>query len=243
MLQKTRAIVLRQIKYSESSIIAVLYTEKFGRLSIIAKGARKKKAKIPAKFFQPLYLHQVEVYFHEKRDLHNIKEINPYIKFTSIPFDIKKTSIAIFLSEVLYRSLHEQATNPELFEFLSHGIQLLDLTHHATGNFNIVFLLQLSKYLGFSPQISPEYNNKGYFDIKNGYFINQIPSHDFFLSQTDSAILFEYLQYNLQNLPENNLFPQQKRRKLLRKILSFYQFHIEETGKINSQTILQELFD
>lgn len=152
MIVRTRAIVLNHLKYGETGLIATLYTEEQGRCSVLAKGVYGKKNNIRSGLFQPLSLLEVTANFDHRRDLHNLREASLSVPLSSIPFDPVKNCIALFLSEVLYKSLKEEVANPDLFHFLFHSMQILDLCTKGTANFHLIFLMQLSKYLGFSPR-------------------------------------------------------------------------------------------
>ena len=127
MIHKTRGIVFHAIKYSETSIITKIYTEKFGLQSYIVRGARKPKARLKASLFQPLSLLELEVYYKQKSTLQNIKEARSAHIFTSIPFDVRKSSIVLFLSDVLTKAIKEEETNRELFHYLDSMIRQFDI--------------------------------------------------------------------------------------------------------------------
>jgi len=154
MLVKTRAIVLNSIKYSESSIITKIFTEEFGMLSFIVHGVRKRKARMPASFFQAFTLLDLDINYKPKSNLQNIKEISLSQRTDALHSDVRKSTIAIFLAEVLHKSLQEEQQDKDLFEFLQLTISFLDSMESAFGNFHLIFLIQLSKYLGFYPSES-----------------------------------------------------------------------------------------
>jgi DNA repair protein RecO (recombination protein O) len=128
MLHKTRGIVFRIIRYSDTSIIANIYTESFGLRSYLVNGVHGKKAKIKASLFQPLALVEMNVTNREKSTMHRINDVMPVHTWTSIPYDIRKSSVLMFINEMLYKSVREEEANPALFEFISHAVQILDLS-------------------------------------------------------------------------------------------------------------------
>ena len=179
MLSKTRGIVLTNFKYSENSIIVKIYTEDFGLQSYLIRSVRNKKSKIKAGIFQPLTLLEF-VAGHSKRSrLHSIKEITDCSQLNGISLDIKKSSVAIFIAELLNKAIREEECNKELFEFLFNTIHFLDKKEGRVSEFHLYFLLDLTKFLGFYPQ-----NNFGencaVFDLYNGKFQMQIPEHSYY---------------------------------------------------------------
>ena len=239
MLQKTRGIVLNHIKYSETSIIATIYTESFGRQSFIVNGVHGKKSKIKVNVFQPLFLLDMEVYFKPKRDLQRIKELQNACIFSSLPYDLKKSTIAIFLAEILYKTIQEQEPNKELFEYLFHSVQMLDLKEESS-NFHIYFLIHLTKYLGFFPHNNYTETNC-YFDLKAGSFVQIKPFHSRSLDKELSFIFSEMMTFS-ENQHDQIQMTYNQRIQLLEKILEYYALHHEGISSIKSLEVLREVF-
>ncbi len=241
MLHKTRGIVFNYIKYSESSLIVTIYTEKFGRQAYMVNGVRGKKSRNKANIFQSLFLLDMEVYFKPNRDLQRAKEIQNAHIFTSLPYDIKKSTLAIFISEILYKTIQEEEPNQELFEYLFTSIQMLDIKDKGLSNFHIYFLTHLSKYLGFFPgnNYSETYC---YFDLMAGSFMQLKPMHKSFLDKTQSAIFSKMLQFS-DNQHADIKMNYKERIILLEKILEFYTLHSEGLSNIKSLNVLKEVFN
>lgn len=240
MQNKTRGIVLHYLKYGESSMIVTLYTEKFGRMAFLMQGTRSKKTKAKANLFQPLFLLEMEVAHKPGRDLQRVRELRTAAPFTSIPYDVIKSTQVMFLSEVLNKVLREEESNPQLFDFLYHAILFLDLNEEGTANFHLVFLLQLARYLGFglSPTTS---EHASYFDLESGTFSPNQPEHPHFLNQTESGAFNQLINtgFNrLNTLHLNRLL----RDKLLDALIAYYGLHLGGSLNIKSLAILQELF-
>lgn len=240
MLHKTRGIVLNHIKYSETSIIVTIYTELFGRQAYIINGVRGKKSKIKANLFQPLFLLDMEVYHKSKRDLQRAKEIQNASIFSTIPYDLKKSTIAIFIAEILYKTIQEHEPNIDLFNYLFNSIQLLDFKEKGIGNFHIYFLVHLTKYLGFFPDNN--YSERYcYFDLKAGSFVQIKPMHFSFLEKNASAFLSRILNFS-ENQHESLSIPYKERIQILEKILEYYTLHNEGLSSVKSLEILKEVF-
>jgi DNA repair protein RecO (recombination protein O) len=220
MLQKSKAIVLNSVKYGESGVIAHLYTEKFGRQTFLVHGIRKKKSIISSNSLQPLALLDIEAYYKEGRDIQHTKEIKPYLYLQNIRFDIRKSTIAIFLCEILYKTLREAESNRLLFDFLLNSIQLLDMTEKGIENFHLIFLLQYSKFLGIYP----------------------INNEDFIIYGTKSEFnLRKLLQHSLADIGVF-MFDHFERQELLDSIISYYKTHLSGFGQMESLSILREVF-
>ena len=149
MITTTRAIVLHHLRYSDSSLIVNLYTESMGRQAIFIKGAFSKKSTMRVALFQPLHLVEVDLHHRVNRNMQRVSNIQMYYPFQSIPFDPVKSCIALFIAELLHKTLKEEEANPALFDFLHHTIQALDLNERGTANFHLVFLVHFSRHLGF----------------------------------------------------------------------------------------------
>jgi len=149
MTSPTRAIVLDHLRYGDSSLIVNMYTESMGRQVVFVKGAFNKKSAMRAALFQPLNLVETVLHYHVNRQMQRVSNTQLYYPFQSIPFDPVKGCIAMFIAEVLYKTLKEEEANAELFDFLLHTIQTLDLNDRGTANFHLVFLVHYSRYLGF----------------------------------------------------------------------------------------------
>src|SRR5690606_29459818 len=140
MLQQTKGIALKITEYSESSVVAQIYTESFGLQSYLINGAKKPRAKISSGMLQPFHLLELTVYHKETGSLQRIKEAHQTPALRSIPLDIVKSSLAIFINEVLYKVLRHQQADPMLYRFLEGAIVWLDESNAGLANFHLVFL-------------------------------------------------------------------------------------------------------
>jgi DNA repair protein RecO (recombination protein O) len=240
-MEKTLGIVLKQIKYGETSIIAHLYTRRWGRIAIMVPGARTSSKNRKAHLFQPLTILDMEVYFKERRELQKIKEVRNHSPFMHISGDPVKSSIAIFLAEILSKALREEEPNAELFDFLDSHIQFLDLMDQGVANFHLYFLMRLSRHLGFNPGIPPEQGNL-WFDLLHGSFSTATPLHDSFLTPELTTLLIRFLSAQVSDLASIEI-DRATRAELLSGILRFYYQHLDGLGEIRSHTVLNALFD
>ena len=174
MLHKTLGIILHTIKYSESSLITKIFTRDFGLQSYIISGIRSKKSRNKASLFQPLAMVEIVVSNSEKTNLQRISEINTHYPYADIPYNISKSSIALFLNEVLFKAINVEHPDENMFEFIKNSLQILDLEHKNCSNFHIYFMVQLSRFLGFYPQGNFS-SSDSVFDLQEGRFVNFIP--------------------------------------------------------------------
>jgi DNA repair protein RecO (recombination protein O) len=224
MLYKTGGIALSYIKFKETSIIARVFTEAFGMQSYIVNGIRSKNAKTRIALFQPLTLLDLVVYHNKKKDINRISEIKCTYNFHSIPFNIKKTSIALFLTELLNHALIDEGENEALFEFIHESIRYLDAIEKDYENFHLQFMMRLSKYLGIYPQTAVGLLKEiGHSKIHSTEFSDQL---DFLLQS---------------KFDEHIRLSKSTRNELLKAILDYYRFHYDSIKEIKSIQVLKEV--
>lgn len=239
MLEKTRGIFLHGVKYSETSLIATIYTEAFGRQSFIINGVRNKKSGIKASVFQPLYLLELELYYKPGSEIHRIKNTRISVPFGSIPFDIRKSSQVIFLSEVLYKCLREEEPNQSLFDFIFHALSYLDLADSGISNFHLWFLFRLTAFLGIFPN-SDQANVGMFFDLEKAQFVGREPVHNHFADKHVTTLLSRLFEVDLTSLEKLD-YTQNERRLVLEKLIEFYKIHFDNLGEIRSLAVLKEV--
>jgi DNA repair protein RecO (recombination protein O) len=236
MLHHTRGIVFHQVKYSESSIIAKFYTEQFGLQSYIIRGLRNKKSLVKPALLQPLTLVDMVVDRKEKRDIQHIKELKVARTFKSIPLDIRKSSIIVFLNDLLYNVIREQESNPDLFGFLFQSIEMLDSIEDGIAYFHLKFLVKLTKYLGFYPKNN--FSEKDHvFDLQEGMFTDQILPDSVCIVQPYSGYFAELINHSSYSYESFHLSPA-IRSSLLESLLRYYHFQIPGMKEIKSHIVL-----
>lgn len=240
MLATTEGIVLHFIKYGESSVIATIYTRDFGRQSYMINAARSKKSKNKASLLQPLFLVDLVAYQKQSRELHRVKELKSNQPYQNIPFDITKSSLAIFLAEVLYKAINEQESFPEMFDFIKSSLLYFDLMDVGASNFHLFFLFRLTEYLGFLPDTN-QTNFQGWFDLRKGAVVPFEPTHPMFANKEVTEYLVDLSKLKIQDLGEFKI-SRKMRDSLISKLLDYYQLHFEDLGKINSLAVLREVF-
>ena len=173
---KARGIVLHTIKYGDSSAIAYLFTDVLGRMSYMVQGIRSKRGRgNKAALLQPMFLVEFEGVEQPHAQMHRIREMRSLRPLMSVPFDVRKSTISMFMAEVLYRLIREVEANEPLFDFLCEAVLKLDAMREGIANYHLWFLVRLSAYLGFYP--GNEYIENGCFDIRGGLFTPSMPAH------------------------------------------------------------------
>ncbi|MEZ4901338.1 MAG: DNA repair protein RecO [Spirosomataceae bacterium] len=229
MLHKTRGIALSYVRFRETSIIVKIYTEAFGIQSYIVNGVRSAKSKTNRiALFQPLTLLDLVVYHKSKEQtIHRLSEVKCSLPFRSLPFDFVKSSIALFITEILTKALREEEANLPLFQFLNESIIYLEETADHYENFHLQFLVKLSSFLGFGADTVRE--------------IEQQLTENLYPYSLDPT-LREALQSFIHAPYEHQVhIDRTQRGKLLNTLLFYYKIHLEGLGEIKSLEVLREL--
>jgi len=222
MLHKTRGIVFRFTKYGDSSIIVTIFTELFGIQTYIVNGVRSKSSKSKIALYQPLTLLDLVVYYKENASIKRIKEIKCVHAYQHISTDIRKSALAIFINEILNKTVKDESHAQEIFEYLFHALILLDHQETNLENFHLIFLIKLSRFLGFGAHQSEEILGVRMLNSQEEYILKKL-------------IVAEFTQ----SIPMSN----EQRRNLLESILRFYTMHVESLGEIKSIQVLKEVMN
>ncbi len=240
MHYKTKGIVLQTIKYSETSVIAKIFTEQLGLVSYMVNGVRSIKSSSKASMLQPLTLLDLEVTHRESKNLQRIKEFRRSHNYQSLPFDILKSTMAVFLLEVVTKSMKEHDANEELFQFVWDNLCFLDDVTETNNDFHLQFLLHYAGYLGFAPYGTFS-DTTPYFDMQEGTFTAKDSASSLILSKENSHIIYELLAvstFENANLKLNR----GKRKEVLHHILKYFSLHLEGFNSLRSPDILEEVF-
>jgi DNA repair protein RecO (recombination protein O) len=244
MVHKTKGIVLRTVKYGETSVIVSIYTELFGLQSFLVNGVRASSKKGPgrANLFQPAAILELVVYHNELKNLQRLKEFRWGFLYQQLFFDVHKNAVALFMIELLQKCLKQPEPNEALFYFIEDALLHLDKANQAeTGNYPLFFALQLAAFLGF--RIQDDYSSiNNILDLQEGCFVSDRPGHIHFLEDGYSFATSQLLKVQQPHeLPEIKL-NQEMRRNLLHAYESFYALHVAEFGSLKTLPVLQELF-
>jgi DNA repair protein RecO (recombination protein O) len=235
----TRAIILHTTKYGETSLIVRTYTESSGICSFIVGGVRGGgKSRFPAGVFQPLNLVEVVASGKPGTTLPRITEIQLSPPLGYLHQDLVKGTIAMFLSEVLNRSIKEEEPSPSLFGFLHNAILMLDTEPNYVARFHLAFMVQLSKHLGFYPHGS--YSEQGFFDLQEGVFTQHRPNHVYYLDGPVARSLWLLMYTPFGDLSDLDVDAIDNRR-MLQGLVTYYELHMTQGRSIHSHHILSEV--
>jgi len=240
MIHKTRGIVLHQLKYSETSLIVKIYTELFGLQTYLVKGALSKRSSLRNSHFQPMTMLDLVVYHKEKNQLQHIRESEISEPFHAISSDLRKSTMALFLSEILMKSVNEDEANNDMFAFISSSLRFLDMQEEGVEYFHLFFLAKLSMHLGFYPRGNPALEGD-HFDLREGRFANVQPSHPDYLDRELGLKLYMLSTSQASDLA-NMFMDKSLRNELMNAILLYYQIHLNGLGTIKSVEILKTVF-
>ncbi len=237
---KARGIVLHTLKYGDSSLVVHLLTDERGRQSYMVQGVRSRSGRgSKMGLFQPVFPVELEGAETAHGEMHRFREVRAGFALQSIPFDVRKSTLALFMAEVLYRLVRECEPNRELFEFVWQSVEALDALEDGVADFHLWFMANLSRYLGFCP--GNEYREGAWFDIKEGLYVSEKPSHPCIMDRSCSLILDSMLENGteiLGSMPLNR----QNRRDFLNAMLVYFGYHLDAVGSVQSIRILQEVF-
>lgn len=237
-LISTKAIVISSLKYSEADLIVKCFTESHGLKSYLLRNILKsKKGKLRASQFQVLTQLEIVASHREKNTLENIREAKTIFPYQTLQTDIYKSSLVFFLAEVLRNSIQEEEENKPLYLFLEESFKWLD---HATdiANFHLLFLVKLSRFLGFYPHDSKE--NLPCFNLLEGVFQKE-ETNKYCLETEHSNLLKTLLNIEFEGISSLKL-NQTKRVKFLEVVLIYYEFHLENFRKPKSLEVLNQIF-
>jgi len=239
MIVKTKGILLHHIRHTDNSIIAHFYTRDYGKVSMVVKGISGKKGSNRNIYFQPFYLFSLEFYLKESRELQTLKELTLDFTPIEIPVNIYKSSIALFLSEMVYAVIREEDVNHQLFDFLESSVIALDTLQEGVGNFHLWFLVRFSAFTGIVP--SPAQSADNFFDMENGMFVKMMPSHPEYLAPRLAGLLNDLLLTDLGNVSLITMTAIE-RITLLESLVRYYSLHLTGMRHIRSLQILNDVF-
>lgn len=238
--EKTRGIVLHTLKYGDTSLIVDVYTETGGNVSFMVCLPRSRKAALRGVLFRPLTLLELDYEARPGTALQRIKDARLHYAYRSVPYEPAKAAIALFLAEFLYRALRHETCNPPLFAYLCHSLQWLDRREANFANFHSVFLLRLTRFLGFYPN-AEDYHAGDFFDLQNACFVGTRPLHGAYLPPEEAAgiPLLMRMNYDTMHL---FAFSRVQRGRLLTVLNDYYRLHVPDFPELKSLDVLHEVF-
>lgn len=234
----TKAIVLSSIKYGDTSLIVKAFTASDGIKTYLLKGIlSSKKGKVKPAYFQPLTQLEIIANHKNKGTLESIREAKLYCHYQTLHSHLAKNAMTLFLAEMLANSIHEEEANESLYNFLEASLQWLD-AHDQVSNFHILFLLRLTRFLGFYPEVG---NIRATcFDLLEGEFTDT-PSLNPIITDENLIFFKTFLGTNFDDVKSIKM-NQKNRQELLQSLVIYYELHLQGFRKPKSLAVLNEVF-
>lgn len=240
MLHKTKGVVLGSINYNDKYILVQIYTEAFGRVTYMVSKTKSKNTKVPKALFASLFVLELEVDHQASRDIQRIREARAIRQLYTISNDLKKTSMVFFLSEFLTRVLKDANDSKLVYYFLDQSIFILEETDNSIANYHLVFMLKLTRFLGFHPNLE-EYSRNKFFDMINGDFVVVPPLHKHYLGKEESYTMSLFARITYDNM-HHFKFSRNDRTNIINRILEYYRLHLYDFPELKSLEVLHQLF-
>ncbi len=240
MLVKTPVIVLRAIKYGDSKMIVDTFSRAQGRLSFVVSVPRSGKSKMKKQFFQPMTMLDVEYDYRPKMQLQKFADAALHCPYRTLCADPYKLSISLFISEFLCYALRGEQQNEALFDYVVGSMQWLDGSSGQAANFHLVFLMRLSLFLGFYPNLD-DFREGDYFDLRAASFSSTTPLHRDFLTPEEASKIRLMMRMSLATM---HLFRMSRteRNRLIDIVIAYYSIHIPDFPELKSLSVVRELF-
>lgn len=241
MLTKTKAIVLRCLKYSDQKVIVDFYTEVYGRITSMVKLSAKPSGKMKKQLFQPLTSLLIEIDYRQNQQMQRLNDVQLATPWTKLSLDPVRMTVGMFLAEALYYVTRQEQQDVSLFSFIETSLQWFDCTEGNIANFHIAFLVRLTRFLGFMPDLA-DYEPGQLFDLRNGEFTHVAPVHRDFLTAPDAQRMHQLLRISY---PTMHLYKmsRQERRHCLDTIITYYRLHVASFPELKSLAVLQQVFE
>lgn len=240
MLIKTHAIVLRTIKYGDQKVIVDMFTEHIGCVTFIQRIQKTKRGRIGMQFFQPFTNLEIEYDARQNVALQKLKNIRIAYPFSSIPFSPYKTSISLFICEFLFYCVRSEQRGLPLYHFIEKSVKWLDASTHHFSNFHIVFMLRLTRFIGFYPNLE-YYQDNDFFDLRNGEFTSLPPNHGAYIVPAEAAKINLLMRMNYSTMHVFR-FSHEERNRCVDLILTYYRLHVPSFPELKSLSVLQTLY-
>lgn len=237
---KGRGVVLHTLKYGDSSMVAFLLTDVGGRRNYMVQGVRSRSGRgSKLALFQPMFPVEFEGLETSGQRMHRFKEVRTAFALRSLPFDVRKSTVALFMAEVLYRLVRESEPDEALFDFVWGSVEALDAMEEGVANFHLWFLACLSRFLGFCP--GNDYVPGAWFDIREGSFVSVQPAHTEIMTRECTRILHDMLTCDVRRLADIALNRTQ-RVEFLNAMLVYLGYYLDAVSSVQSVRILREVF-
>lgn len=237
---KQQAVVLNTVRYSDEAIIATLFAQESGVVPMLVRVSRSRRAQVRHSLFRPMAVLEVEWEDRPRASLQRPKAVQVALPLSTLPYDPMKSAIALFLAEALYHAVPVEPDAGSLFAYIVRSIEWLDTCERGFANFHLVFLLHLTRFLGFRPNVE-DFRPGDYFDLRASCFVRTLPVHPDFLSPEDAALVPKLLRMDYANMHVFR-FSGEERSRLLEQINRYYRLHVPDFPELRSLAVLRSIF-
>lgn len=245
MIQQTKGIVVRTVKYGDTSLVVAVFTKLFGLQSYMVNGVRsaKRSTAMSIAYLQVGSVLDMVVYHHERSTLQRIKECKPAVHYTHLFVDVTKNAIMLFMIELLQKCLKQPDADPDLFYFVEDVMTGLDTASPtATANLPLFFMVHLSHFFGF--RLMDNFGSTlQVLDLREGQFVASVPAHEWYLAPPRSAYISQLLKMLQVEDLEQLAMNRQLRNELIDALLEFYAIHIQPFGAMRSLPVIRTLLE
>ena len=232
--------MLHSFKYGESRLIVDMFTREVGRLSFIVPLPKTPKSRMKKQYFQPMTLLEIECDVRQRVQLQKLKDVRLLSAYTSVPFSPEKLALSLFTAEFLYHALRSEQCNEPLFAYVCDAMRWLDAVETGFANFHLTFLMRLSRFLGFYPNLD-DYVDGCVFDLRAATFSLQVPTHRDFLQPDDAQRIHTLMRMDFPTMRLYRL-SRHDRNRIVDVLLYYYRLHIPQFPELKSLSVLQELW-
>lgn len=237
---KSRGIVLHTLRYSDEQLIADVLTEQQGCVTMMVRISRSKRAAVRHSLFQPLAILDLEWTHRPRANMQRPQSVQVAEPFASLPYDPIKLSIALFVAEVLHHAVRVEQMDEELYRYVEHSVLWLDASTQGYSNFHLLFLLRLTHFLGFLPNVT-QAEAGSFFDLRSSCFVLQQPAHPDYLLPVEAQLLPKLLRMRYDTMRFFR-FSGADRSRLLEAINTYYRLHLPNFPELKSLAVFRELF-
>lgn len=240
MDEKTKALVVRALRYKDEALIVDLYTESRGLVAFWVKMPKSHRAAMRSVLFRPLTILEIDFDYRPKVNLQRLKDVRIMEPFTSIPYHPIKQAVALFLSEFLGKVLKADGADHNLYAFMVYSLQWLDRVNEGFANFHLVFVTRLTRFLGIYPNVE-HWHQGDYFDLQAACFVNECPLHRWTVQPEYAAFIPLFMRMNYANM-RFFLMNGVQRNHCLELLNTYYRLHVPDFPELKSLEVLREVF-
>jgi DNA repair protein RecO (recombination protein O) len=190
-----------------------------------------------ASALQPLAQVDLSFSYRENKQVQTIDQITLGENYMSDIAHPSFAPVALFLAEILLKSLQEESPDPELYAFIEASLAYFAGSAFSP-NFHIIFMMKLTRFFGFSPSGIPDASTP-YFDLQNGEYTH---ARNATLHTLDADLSEVFFRISIAEFDTPLLIGNATRRKTIERLVEYFQLHLEGMGEVRSLPVLMEVF-